>query len=223
MTSDYSQGKIWDGFAKIAQGTGAGPTASEWDQLLEELQDCFPVTFESTTLIDEIRTLTFPGVPGFGLTTQGLAQWNKTTIDLTGVVVNMTDAGGSGNHGTVEIFDFPVGAILLGVVKANVGYTRGIGGIDDDATVRVGLGSESIGTNNQFLTDDEDEILEDNGGEDLVLGVGLYKASNGLIFGDNSLGDLDLNLNFVVPNPDSAADDIFTLSGDVTLIWTGLA
>lgn len=148
-----------------------------------------------------------------------LAPPHQTLLTFTGAVVTMTDATTAGNQGTLDIYDFPAGNIvILGAVVA-LTLTKGSGGLTSTAAAVASLGSAVVGTGDATLTGTEADIVASTVAT-LVAGVGVFNAQNTTVpVFDGTNTNTKVNLNIAVPDAGSTANDTITVSGTVLLTW----
>lgn len=144
----------------------------------------------------------------------------KTTHTfVTSYSVDITDAAGNGAHGSVKLIDFPEGYIKIIGVVLDADVTAGDGGIADDATYDIGLGSAAAGTDNAALATTEQDILNKIEG-DLSSGAASVASYTGTDLAlDGSSTAADCYLNIAIEADDCSADDILKFAGNVKITW----
>lgn len=163
------------------------------------------------------------GSAGSGLTAvEAIAGIHRTTLTLENVSVAMTDAGAAGCHGNKQVYTFPAGNIHIIGGVCSLTVTKGVGGIDEEATVLHAIGSAAAGTNNATLTSTEANILP-QGGTILSAGSGaINKESTAPVTVDGTASAAAAFLNLVVADTDSNGNDTLTVSGTIQLQWVQL-
>lgn len=155
------------------------------------------------------------------VSTNVISTVNKTTITTsTQFQITMTDAAANGCHGSIKILDFPEGVIKIHGVTFDVVITAGAGGIADDATYDVGLGSTTVGTDNEELSTTEQNILTKIEG-DLSSGTATLQTYTVTDLGlDGHSSASDVYLNVAIMAADASADDLLDIIGTITIVWS---
>jgi hypothetical protein len=206
---------VWDGETINGgiQVHGESPGPKEWQQLLEEINNI------QSYLISGDES---DGTAGTGVTAVEAAQnIKKTTLTVSGDIT-MTDATTAGTHGSLKIYDFPVGVIKIHSVKTDVHLVSDAAGLDADAEVVAALGSATVSTDNATLTGTEADIVASTAAT-LTTSEGDFDAiSNGVTL-DGRSSAADCYLNLAAPDADTDADDAVTISGTVVIEWSLVA
>lgn len=148
----------------------------------------------------------------------------KTVITLSGLEVTMTDAGAAGCHGSVKLYDFPACNLLFLGGTCSLTLTAGAGGISDTAAAVLAVGTATVGVDNATLTLTEADLIP-SAAATLTAGVGTGAGKTvtaGVVVFDGTSTAKDAWLNIAVPDADSTANDTFTVSGTITLVWSNL-
>jgi hypothetical protein len=148
----------------------------------------------------------------------------KTVITLSGLEVTMTDATTAGSHGSVKLYDFPECNMFFLGGTASLTLTAGAGGITDTAAAVVSVGTVTAGVDNATLTTTEADLIPStaatlSGGVGTAAGITL---TAGAVAFDGTDTAKDAWLNIAVPDAGSTANDTFTVSGTITLVWSNL-
>lgn len=144
----------------------------------------------------------------------------KTTLNISNLAVTMTDAGAAGCHGSVQLYDFPVGLIQILGATLSLATAAGAGGIADNAAVVQSVGTAAVATDNASLSSTEADIIPSTAGtlaagiNGSVVGVSTTPA---LFDGHNTAKDAFLN--FAIPDAGSSASDTLTVTGTVVIYW----
>ena len=148
----------------------------------------------------------------------------KTVITLSGLSVTMTDAGAAGCHGSVKLYDFPACNLLFLGGTCSLTLTAGAGGISDTAAAVLSVGTATVGVDNATLTLTEADLIP-SAAATLTAGVGTGAGKTvtaGVVVFDGTSTAKDAWLNIAVPDAGSTANDTFTVSGTITLVWSNL-
>lgn len=149
----------------------------------------------------------------------------STTITITDLVIDTTDATTAGAHGTHKLYDFPEGYIRVFGAVMDLTTAAGEGGITDTAQLVGSLGSAAVGTDNAVLGGTEADIIPSTAGT-LTAGAGTLKGLTGaqeaLALLDGTTTAADLHLNIAIPDAGSTADDTVTVNGTITIMWANL-
>lgn len=178
-------------------------------------------------MYEEILAMQQPDV-GSSPAVVGLSKTNlaqpivKTTLSFSNMVVNMTDAGVAGCHGSQKLFDFPQGNILILGATTDVQVLAGAGGIVDTAALVAAVGSVQVGTGDATLTTTEANIVPSIAAT-LATGAGNADGESTVaVTLDGTATPAAAHLNFAVPDAGSTANDTLTVNGTVTLTWVNL-
>ena len=187
-------------------------------------------TFEDDlTLVDKaITNPAFAGTAsgtGVSATERGAGTIHRTILTLTGVVIDTTDAGANGGHGTLPIYTFPTGYIkILGCMLWIDTITAGAGGIDDAGVIDIGLGSAAVGVDNEELATTEQDI---GNKVDLTLvagtksNVGSYNYTDLALDGTSTAIIANLNAAVTAATHGAAADTL-TITGRINIDWVNI-
>jgi hypothetical protein len=157
-------------------------------------------------------------------TTNSSAGMTKTVITLSGLEVEMVDAGAAGSHGSVKLYDFPECNLFFLGGTCDLTIVAGEGGLTDTAAVVGAVGTAAVGTDNATLTTTEADLIPSTAST-LTAGAGVTKGKTltaGAVVFDGTATAKDAFLNFAVPDAGSTEDDTLTVSGTITLVWSNL-
>jgi hypothetical protein len=206
---------VWDGetINSGIQVHGESPGPRQWAQLLEEINN-----MQSNALGADGSE----GTAGTGVTgVESGVPLRKTTLTVSGDIT-MTDATTAGTHGSLKIYDFPLGVIKIHSVKTDVHLLSDAAGLDADAEVVAALGSATVSTDNATLTGTEANIVASTAAT-LTTSEGDFDAiSNGVTL-DGRSSAADCYLNLAAPDADTDANDAVTISGTVVIEWSLVA
>lgn len=153
-------------------------------------------------------------------TEQGGPILKKTTFTITSAPVTTVDATTNGAHGSLQLYDFPVGLIHILGATMSLSTSAGAGGLSDTAAIIQSVGSVTVSNSNATLTSTEADIIPSTAG---TLSGGVNTAVVGVSTAtavlDGHTTAADAFLNFVSPDAGSSGDDILTVSGTVTIFW----
>ena len=163
------------------------------------------------------------GVTGIGMSSANVVDaMNKTTITFDSLAVVITDAGAAGAHGSVKIHDFPEGFLQYFGSVLNLSLAAAYGGIADDATEDVGIGTVTTATDNEELSTTEQDLVNKVEG-DFAGGLKTINGYNAMMASfDGHTGAKDAFLNFAIAADDCSANDTMWVSGTATLFWLNL-
>lgn len=151
---------------------------------------------------------------------EGIIVPRQTLLTLTGALVTLTDTGTNGAHGSLKIYDFPEGHILLLGAIANCSVTAGVGGVADGAVVLQALGTGAAATDNATLVGSGEADWLASNSATLVGGIGTWATQNGSLPLNNGVATArDLNLNVVVADADVSAGDTIAYTGSILITW----
>lgn len=195
----------WDGTSPSRPDpsiVSRSPDARDWDTLINE----------HIILPKPLKKIKhYPGSPL--VTDFGTIQMMRFV--LTGVEVTMVDAGVAGSHGSVKLLDFDSGNQYIGGADFSLVWTAGAGGITDTAAFVMALGTVATATDNATLASTEANIHPSVAG---TLVAGVDTLSTGNVTAKTVFGGLYLNV--AIADAGSTADDIFTIDGTVSVLWT---
>lgn len=211
---DGSTGNNW----RLDRTWDINPDLEDWDRISAEViavQDGL-VNSRAGNGVKNGTGVTVAEGPTYGIL-------HRTVLTLADVSITMTDHAAAGCHGSLKVYDFPVGLIqVLGAVT-DLTTLAGAGGIVDGAALIGSLGSATAGIDNEALTTTEADIVPSTAGT-LVAGAGTLKgvstaATMAAGVFDGTSTALDMFLNLVVPNADSSANDTVKVNGTITVTW----
>ncbi|MDD2869676.1 hypothetical protein [Neomegalonema sp.] len=168
---------------------------------------------------------TFLATGGDSLTaanTVGNINYSVFTFTNTNCRITMTDAAAAGCHGSFKLADLPAGAIKIIGSVVTLTVTAGAGGIVDDATYDIGVGSTQVAVDNEELAATEQDIVAKIEG-DLAAGTKAVQAQSGtdaLIDGTGT--DADMWLNVAITAADASANDLLNVQGTIKIVWVAL-
>ncbi len=191
------------------------PNYEDWDQIVAE------VIAVQESLIGELTDAqagatveaTAPAV-----TTAGRVQ--KTVFTFTATPITATN-GGVDAAGGVKLFDFPEGNLLLLGVVGNLVFTAGAG-IDTDAAMVASIGTAVATNANATLTSTEADIVASTVATLTTSAVTLNLQNTATVFLDGTAGAKDVYLNVAVPDADTTATGVVSVTGSLTLTWINL-
>jgi hypothetical protein len=136
----------------------------------------------------------------------------------------MTDATTAGSHGSAKLYDFPECNMFFLGGTASLTLTAGAGGITDTAAAVVAVGTATVGVDNATLTTTEADLIPSTaatltGGVGTAAGITL---TAGAVAFDGTATAKDAWLNIAVPDAGSTANDTFSVTGTITLVWSNL-
>lgn len=162
-------------------------------------------------------------IAGVTVAEQGDGVVHKTifTVDAS---VTMTDATTAGSHGSLQLYDFPAGAILFLGATSNLAIARVGTAIGETAAVVGSVGTVTTATDNATLTTTEADLIPSTAAT-LTAGAGTMagkQVTAGIAIFDGTSTAKDAFLNFAIPDAGSTGDDALTVTGTVTLVWANL-
>ena len=138
----------------------------------------------------------------------------RTDIRIESYAMTITDATTNGAHGSVKVAELPKGynAFIKSMIDATV--LAGSGGIADDATYDIGIGSAAAGVDNEVLATTEQDIVTKQEG-DLSSGAATLAGVVDLtaVSHDGRSTATSLYLNVAIAAADCSADDTLTFNG----------
>lgn len=146
-----------------------------------------------------------------------------STFTLNAARVPITDAAGSGSHGTLKLYDFPEGYIrILGSSQNYTAFAEGaaLTGGAGDAVFEIGLGTAAIAA----AADGALGATNDNIGTDInvTLSGGTATGKDGTatnIMHDGTATALDLNLNISGTAATIDATSHLDVTGTIKVLW----
>ena len=152
---------------------------------------------------------------------------NKTVITLVDQVVVLADEAGVVGYGSVQLYDFPAGAIKTIGATADVAVTKTSAGVDATWAGDFGLGT-TLATNNNTLATTEQNIIPTTATAAAVAGLGAVAAQS--TAAEDTVKDGTTTAASVFYNVliDDGDQDItgtacnFILNGTITLHWINL-
>ena len=175
-------------------------------------------------LRDAASSSALAGVANAGAVVNETVGTIRTTLQLSGAVVTMTDAAAAGCHGSVKLYDFPSCNLLFLGATCDLTVTAGTGGIADTAAVVAAIGTAAVSTADATLTTTEADLIPSTAAT-LTAGAGAAKGKTltaGVVVFDGTSTAKDAYLNFAVPDAGSTGNDTLIVSGTVTLVWANL-
>lgn len=161
---------------------------------------------------------------GVSVSEGGFGGLHKTVLTLTDVSIAMTDAAAAGNHGSLQLYDFPTGVVFLLGAVTDLTTLAGAGGLADTAALVGSIGSVTLATDNATLTSTEADIVPSTAGT-LSSGAGVLdgETTTALIaIFDGTATAADAFLNLAVPDAGTSANDTLELDGTITIYWLEL-
>lgn len=175
-------------------------------------------------LRDAATSSALAGVANAGAVVNETVGTIRTTLQLSGAVVTMTDATTAGCHGSIKLYDFPACNLLFLGATCDLTVTAGAGGIADTAAVVAAIGTATVSTADATLTTTEADLIPSTAAT-LTAGAGAAKGKTltaGVVVFDGTTTAKDAYLNFAVPDAGSTGNDTLIVSGTVTLVWANL-
>lgn len=175
-------------------------------------------------LRDAAASSTLAGVANAGAVVNETVGTIRTTLQLSGAVVTMTDAAAAGCHGSVKLYDFPACNLLFLGATCDLTVTAGTGGIADTAAVVAAIGTAAVSTADATLTTTEADLIPSTAAT-LTAGAGAAKGKTltaGVVVFDGTTTAKDAYLNLAIPGAGSTGNDTLTVSGTITLVWSNL-
>ncbi len=175
-------------------------------------------------LRDAAASSALAGVANAGAVVNETVGTIRTTLQLSGAVVTMTDAAAAGCHGSVKLYDFPACNLLFLGATCDLTVTAGAGGIADTAAVVAAIGTAAVSTADATLTTTEADMIPSTDAT-LTAGAGAAKGKTltaGVVVFDGTTTAKDAYLNFAVPDAGSTGNDTLIVSGTITLVWSNL-
>lgn len=175
-------------------------------------------------LRDAAASSALAGVANAGAVVNETVGTIRTTLQLSGAVVTMTDAAAAGCHGSVKLYDFPACNLLFLGATCDLTVTAGTGGIADTAAVVAAIGTAAVSTADATLTTTEADLIPSTAAT-LTAGAGAAKGKTltaGVVVFDGTTTAKDAYLNFAVPDAGSTGNDTLIVSGTITLVWSNL-
>ena len=175
-------------------------------------------------LRDAAASSALAGVANAGAVVNETVGTIRTTLQLSGAVVTMTDAAAAGCHGSVKLYDFPACNLLFLGATCDLTVTAGAGGITDTAAVVAAIGTAAVSTADATLTTTEADLIPSTAAT-LTAGAGAAKGktlTGGVVVFDGTATAKDAYLNFAVPDAGSTGNDTLIVSGTITLVWSNL-
>lgn len=175
-------------------------------------------------LRDAASSSALAGVANAGAVVNETVGTIRTTLQLSGAVVTMTDATTAGCHGSVKLYDFPACNLLFLGATCDLTVTAGTGGIADTAAVVASIGTAAVSTADATLTTTEADLIPSTAAT-LTAGAGAAKGKTltaGVVVFDGTSTAKDAYLNFAVPDAGSTGNDTLIVSGTITLVWSNL-
>lgn len=175
-------------------------------------------------LRDAASSSALAGVANAGAVVNETVGTIRTTLQLSGAVVTMTDATTAGCHGSVKLYDFPACNLLFLGATCDLTVTAGTGGIADTAAVVAAIGTAAVSTADATLTTTEADLIPSTAAT-LTAGAGAAKGKTltaGVVVFDGTTTAKDAYLNFAVPDAGSTGNDTLIVSGTITLVWSNL-
>lgn len=152
---------------------------------------------------------------------------HRTRFTLTTVAITITDDGTAGAYGTLQLYTFPAGDIL--VERGRMTLTVATAGAPDTglaaaAVLDIGVGESALAAAAEALSGDYenlinlDDITLSSG--DLSAAVTILEATGDTITGNSTAGDPgEAHLNVACTAATCDASDTLTLTGEIDLLW----
>ena len=152
----------------------------------------------------------------------------RSTFTLSAASITVTDAGGSGSHGSLKLHDLPEGAIaFLGCRQNYTAFAEGaaLTGAAGDAAFEIGVGTTAIsaaadGTLGNGVNENVGQAVSVT----LSGGTGTGTAVDGpkTTALDGTTTALDLNLNWSGTAATIDATSTITATGTITVLWCNM-
>ena len=144
---------------------------------------------------------------------------NRTVLILNNVSVATTDYTTSGAAGSIELYDFPAGLIILLGATTNISIARVGTAIQANAAVVGALGTVAA-AGDATLTSTEANIVPSTAST-LTSGAGVTHGQNAAVaFFDGTATSVKAFLNFAMPDAGSTGNDALLVNGTITMVWT---
>lgn len=160
---------------------------------------------------------------GLSLAEYGSGLIHQTVFTLASVDYPIVDSGANGGHGSLQLYDFPEGKVLILGTTNDLTFTAAsTNGLTATATYDFGVGSAATGTGDAVLSSTEQDLVTKIEG-DLVASVAtpqaIYSTAVAL---DGTTTPADAFLNAAFEAADISADEEGTATGTVTVTWINL-
>lgn len=153
----------------------------------------------------------------------GDGRWVRSVFELDEVTINTTDGGGSGAHGTIQMFTFPAGDIVVQGGQVRATSITKTAGLTDAAVIDFGVGETAVSSATETLSGDEENLVA---GNTITLSGGTGsgniapEVTGDTITGNSTDGDPgEAHLNVAVSAATSSANSTVTFTGEVELWW----
>lgn len=177
-----------------------------------------------------LRRLTLgENVPGIArnnaAAVEGLLGFRQTRLTLTNAVLPVADNGAAGGNASVKLYTFPPGAVFIPGATASVSIVGGAG-LTATAAVVAGVGTAAAAADNGTLTLTEADVVASTGST-LADSAGIFygkSTATEMAAGiwDGTTSQVEIYLNFAVPDAGITAPTTITVTGTIMLSWTNL-
>jgi hypothetical protein len=147
---------------------------------------------------------------------------HKTVFTLTAAAMTITDANSNGAHGVIKLYEGPAGYVEFEGATMNLAIHCGSTGFSESATYDWGVGSTTVGTDNNALATTEQNILTKAEGDLSSGSKTITQVATTDVALDGTSTAVDLFLNSAWEGNDVTASDSCTITGTITVIWRNL-
>ena len=153
---------------------------------------------------------------------------HKTVITMASMVITVADSAGTGQYGSIKIYDMPVGVIAILGATLNSTITLVEANWTDTAEGDVAVGTIAVTNASDAMSGTEQDIIPTTAIPALTAQVGAMDAASTateLAAGvwDGTGGAKDVYLNVLIDDAAAhAAADTLTVTGTLTLVWINL-
>lgn len=208
---------------------GAAPAAGSTSILtLGAIGTCTSFVTQGTiTCTEALCTANVGAVAGLGVTATeyGEGTIHRTRINLVTVTVPLVDEAGVVAYGSLKIYDFPEGAILLLGAITDLDVTKSSAGVSDTWDGDIALGSVAA-ANDADLTGTEADIMAKSATPQATAGATTANSANAaLTLLDGTTAAKDCFVNLLVDDADHDVTGTpcnLVLNGTITLVWIKL-
>jgi hypothetical protein len=163
---------------------------------------------------------------GTGVTVveSGDTAFKKTVLTFTNASIAMVDATTAGSHGSLKVYTFPAGLISYQGGTTNLTIARVGTAITTTAAVVGAVGTATVGTDDDTLTDLEADLIPSTAST-LTAGAGVTKGKYAVapqVPFDGTATAKEAYLNFAIPDAGSTGNDALLVNGTITIVWSNL-
>lgn len=161
---------------------------------------------------------------GVAVREYGSGPFHMTVLTLIDVEVALTDVAATVAHGSLKLYDFPAGAILIFSAVTDLDLTKDAAGVNATWDGDFGLGTAAA-AGDASLTSTEDDILPTTATPQAVAGVttanGQSTAAENVVH-DGTTTPKDLYLNVLVDDADhdvASTPTSLIFNGTIRVAW----